>query len=114
MRISDWSSDVCSSDLGCAEAFHDPQKQSTDDGARYVAEAADDRGRESLERDDCPHSDGNEQDGRDQYDGDAAQGGAVDESKGDHRSEERRVGEESVSTCRSRGWPCHKNKKIEK
>src|SRR3546814_11937357 len=23
------------------------------------------------------------------------------------RSEERRVGKECVSTCRSRGWPCH-------
>src|SRR3546814_19049784 len=25
----------------------------------------------------------------------------------DHRSEERRVGKECVSTCRSRWWPCH-------
>src|SRR3546814_11284618 len=26
------------------------------------------------------------------------------------RSEERRVGKECVSTCRSRGWPCHTKK----
>src|SRR3546814_18270431 len=27
------------------------------------------------------------------------------------RTEERRVGQEGVSTCRSRGWPYHKKKK---
>src|SRR3546814_12357644 len=32
---------------------------------------------------------------------------AIRESHGDKRSEERRVGKECVSTCRSRWWPYH-------
>src|SRR3546814_16156056 len=31
-----------------------------------------------------------------------------------HRSEERRVGREGVSSCRSRGWPAQSKKKIKK
>src|SRR3546814_19105833 len=42
--------------------------------------------------------------------GDARQCGAGDR----HRSEERRVGKECVSTCSSRWWPSHKKKKKEK
>src|SRR3546814_14560796 len=68
MRISDWSSDVCSSDLDAgrtkavtpAEGFAEPRAQ---------------------------HA-------------------------GDHRSEERRVGKECVSTCRSRWSPYHYKKNI--
>src|SRR3546814_14437243 len=33
------------------------------------------------------------------------------DSRGRYRSEERRVGKEWVSTCRSRWWPYHKKKK---
>src|SRR3546814_2641788 len=66
MRISDWSSDVCSSDL--PPLIHDSgrpggYRQAPDCGARA--------------------------------------GGAR------HRSEERRVGKECVSTCRSRWSPYH-------
>src|SRR3546814_3534432 len=72
MRISDWSSDVCSSDL----AFH-----------QRLADAL----------------------------GDAAMHLALDDHRVDHfaevidgdRSEERRVGKECVSTCRSRWSPYH-------
>src|SRR3546814_5807303 len=74
MRISDWSSDVCSSDLWVFQ---------------HMAHA--DRAQQPL----CHHlhrgRDGDE----------AAIAGDVD------RSEERRVGKECVSTCRSRWSPYH-------
>src|SRR3546814_4621066 len=72
MRISDWSSDVCSSDLGTAvydQTFEVPGK-----GPQTFQVTA-------------------------QVNGDA---GTI---KG--RSEERRVGKECVSTCRSRWSPYH-------
>src|SRR3546814_14383494 len=88
MRISDWSSDVCSSDLPCAGSLQprpDPpsQRQSADDGAhrRGVAHAG--------SRRPCPC-----------------------DPVG--RSEERRVGKECVSTCRSRCPPYHKQKKLDR
>src|SRR3546814_7043222 len=71
MRISDWSSDVCSSDLGT-----DP--------------SIDDRAFHEFDRDD-------------RY----RRQGAAYPSQGCHRSEERRVGKECVSTCRSRWSPYH-------
>src|SRR3546814_3591614 len=90
MRISDWSSDVCSSDL------HDPA------GPRggiaiidlaILAEAAGHQ-RAAFEREltrnveQVPGLDGRH-------------------IGGDGRSEERRVGKECVSTCRSRWSPDH-------
>src|SRR3546814_20801889 len=82
MRISDWSSDVCASDLGDARRRvrdADPARRADDaaPGRRGVGRAA--RG--------------------------AAEGG---------RSEERRVGKECVSTCRSRWSPYTKIKKQQK
>src|SRR3546814_14622832 len=81
MRISDWSSDVCSSDLALADqlaarttAFH---KAMTIDRASAVAAAA-------------------------------QLGQTVSALKS--RSEERRVGKECVSTCRSRRSPYHYKK----
>src|SRR3546814_1220721 len=76
MRISDWSSDVCSSDLEPA-----PQQ-------RNVAEIVDLRRRPHVEavfRRDF----------------------AGEEAAVRTRSEERRVGKECVSTCRSRWSPYH-------
>src|SRR3546814_2378849 len=79
MRISDWSSDVCSSDL--------PE--------RRWAGVADGPGlRDFLF--DCRHSAGAR--GRSR---------APDRPAGVVRSEERRVGKECVSTCRSRWSPYH-------
>src|SRR3546814_11414035 len=106
MRISDWSSDVCSSDLlahrmACVEEAVD-HRQSV---ALPVGQAATDetafavvRGRLAI----FDHI-------------------AVDRGLLDHvgeillvhvRSEERRVGKECVSTCRSRWSPYHEKKKI--
>src|SRR3546814_18138322 len=83
MRISDWSSDVCSSDLE-AESIQ------FDAGAiRQLAKAADGSLRDGLSLLDQALA----------YTGAAA-----------GRSEERRVGKECVSTCRSRWSPYHSKK----
>src|SRR3546814_5033279 len=84
MRISDWSSDVCSSDLYLQAARHDalvfPPAAPRQSRAAYV-------------------------EGLSGYHG---QGAAVRNSDpGARRSEERRVGKECVSTCRSRWSPYH-------
>src|SRR3546814_2770964 len=86
MRISDWSSDVCSSDLQLGAVADEVVDVG---GEHRVAGVVDDHDRlgEGSEFDDLLAV------------GDAAL--AVD------RSEERRVGKECVSTCRSRWSPYH-------
>src|SRR3546814_8572224 len=74
MRISDWSSDVCSSDLR---------------SRRHPAGHQGDRG-------DCRDSRHSRR-----------QAVQLAEPPSRHRSEERRVGKECVSTCRSRWSPYH-------
>src|SRR3546814_2949525 len=81
MRISDWSSDVCSSDLPAvddraAEEFGIEQRSCTDLAADWWATPAID----------------------------TSQPGPARSAE---RSEERRVGKECVSTCRSRWSPYH-------
>src|SRR3546814_3313767 len=96
MRISDWSSDVCSSDLGVAELV-EKRKQQDDSpaAARPKVQQRCDHGlveprlwarRAVAWRFRCPLWLRREQ-------------------HGDGRSEERRGGKESVSTCRSRWSP---------
>src|SRR3546814_4375790 len=84
MRISDWSSDVCSSDLraGRVVACHDAFAQHT-----QRLEIA----------------------GITQIDGDPAHQFIAGQCRIilEYRSEERRVGKECVSTCRSRWSPYH-------
>src|SRR3546814_12750539 len=99
MRISDWSSDVCSSDLA-AEIERCPHF-----GARVVDEAchqppAEQADRQIDEEDPAPRGVSDDQ---------AADRRAENRSK--QRSEERRVGKECVSTCRSRWSPYHEKKK---
>src|SRR3546814_3488940 len=85
MRISDWSSDVCSSDLPrLVDTSQYIQRLRARDFDMMIIPTA-----QSL-------SPGNEQR---EYWGSAA----ADEA----RSEERRVGKECVSTCRSRWSPYH-------
>src|SRR3546814_17797809 len=86
MRISDWSSDVCSSDLYSGSAF-----------GKY-------RRRRTVPYCFCWRF------------GKAERGSHADRTAGStyphcNRSEERRVGKECVSTCRSRWSPYHKKKK---
>src|SRR3546814_9073832 len=79
MRISDWSSDVCSSDLNPAGGMH--QHARTDQ--RLLGAVLCEEGRIFL------------------------LGGLGEKHRARHRSEERRVGKECVSTCRSRWSPDH-------
>src|SRR3546814_16304934 len=74
MRISDWSSDVCSSDLGARRAQPGGRAQRA---------------------------------GRRRRPGAAARRAEIDRPEGQCRSAERRVGQECVSTCRSRWSPYH-------
>src|SRR3546814_20909291 len=109
MRISDLSSDVCSSDLGIAE-----QRV----GSR-VKQRANHRQRSALTQ----SGNGKNQGCRVAIRGDAGIAlhigivleqypKAVDMTA--ERSEERRVGKECVSTCRSRWSPYHSKKKHNK
>src|SRR3546814_19862577 len=94
MRISDWSSDVCSSDL---QLSFDGQNEIG--GAAHETVAREGRRRQGqAER----RHDGDVQNREDQP------AGRV--STDDRRSEERRVGKECVSTCRSRWSPYHYKK----
>src|SRR3546814_6197335 len=112
MRISDWSSDVCSSDLVGAVARRRPGTQG--EGAPEVVEIA--KHRRRLDR---PALDGGEAGGRHQFRETLARAErkapvlgqvprrGVEGGRGgpERRSEERRVGKECVSTCRSRWSP---------
>src|SRR3546814_1294915 len=71
MRISDWSSDVCSSDLAAGHRVTGAQREAADLARRDV---------------------------------DVVRTGEI---RAVRRSEERRVGKECVSTCRSRWSPYH-------
>src|SRR3546814_18667714 len=104
MRISDWSSDVCSSDLqrldiariaGMDEIFRRVDRRSV----HHLHAAGDDAG-----RDDPGHAVAAGFRGRK-----PGQQGALGGRLGG--SEERSVGTECVSTCRSRWWPEHLQKK---
>src|SRR3546814_15005172 len=98
MRISDWSSDVCSSDLQrCAIIRATPDRLDIDDRAPAFA-LVDDAvgagvgnhislgGERGVERQPLL---------------------AVENARHVERSEERRVGKECVGTCRSRWSPYH-------
>src|SRR3546814_19409912 len=98
MRISDWSSDVCSSDLRSARPTGADDENGMDRNMGYrvvVAGATGNVGREMLnilaER---------------EFPADEIAVLASSRSAGE-RSEERRVGKEGVSTCRSRWSPVH-------
>src|SRR3546814_5744846 len=93
MRISDWSSDVCSSDLKQERGLRPRRRQPQigchgEDSAgtdAYPVQCADDGLRTSADR---------------LYE-------IAGHSRERARSEERRVGKECVSTCRSRWTPYH-------
>src|SRR3546814_1731134 len=82
MRISDWSSDVCSSDLHRRRRRGGPRRG-----------RARNRGAGAGAQRQAKHGNGAET--------------AVIDHVSESRSEERRVGKECVSTCRSRWSPYH-------
>src|SRR3546814_12336442 len=99
MRISDWSSDVCSSDLLPEYGFHAGQLLDRD-AAAHVLIGIEQRGaaaRLQLDGHDLT---------REASVGDGARRPLLRHE----RSEERRVGKECVSTCRSRWAPDPKKK----
>src|SRR3546814_12643714 len=106
MRISDWSSDVCSSDLLAAIGLADVMRE-TDRGARLLRDTHPFLGN-GVDRAVVIFFDGMA--GNERVDVqmvDAPILHLVDQG----RSEERRVGKECVSTCRSRWSPYHEKKK---
>src|SRR3546814_17049746 len=115
MRISDWSSDVCSSDLFKVALLDRADIAVHDDKLRLMPR---DGRRKNF------HLSGAEQGGRaraahahdfgpDDVEGDG--GGQTNRLLQPRfaRSDERRVGKECVSPCRSRWSPSHKKKKTQ-
>src|SRR3546814_13495879 len=96
MRISNWSSDVCSSDLWITAAQRDAARAMplglTDSGNRAVAQVGG-YYMEEVRRQLIAEF------------GETAEDGPHSVYAGGLRSEERRVGKECVSTCRSRWAP---------
>src|SRR3546814_17843054 len=106
MRISDWSSDVCSSDLvGTASLQVGPSAACTERGSN--------RG---LDRGCAPEGPRLASRGGHFHAGSACPAGEMQSVRRNEplcvRSEERRVGKECVSTCRYRWSPYHSKKKI--
>src|SRR3546814_11152342 len=103
MRISDWSSDVCSSDLlylGERVERVSLGRESTPESTDGVAIGALDPVRDAiplLPRQRCVRRDG----------------AVLVRSPGHRRSEGRLVGTECVSTCRSRWWRYHSKIKVD-
>src|SRR3546814_2138383 len=98
MRISDWSSDVCSSDLH--DQLHRPGERSKEFGRQTSVYSAGDTAISLLpasgeDWQQCLHP------------GTPADVHRLGTLAMDDRSEERRVGKEWVSTCRSRWSPLH-------
>src|SRR3546814_13351694 len=113
MRISEWSSDGCSSDR--AEHIDDQVRAAVHNG-RYVVElgagldiaAEPQHARDAIEVAACRRLElGDEVDRAEPRSDDAVCKAAVvaDRALDPARSEERRVGKECVSTCRSRWSP---------
>src|SRR3546814_17154881 len=102
MRISDWSSDVCSSDLLIATGVYKAREINVPGNAAEGVIAALDyliaSNRKSF-GDDVPAFDDGRLDAKDKH--------VVVIGGGDTRSEERRVGKEGVNPCRSRWSPYH-------
>src|SRR3546814_12147416 len=102
MRISDWSSDVCSSDLETCEHVFIGRHRPKEAGERDVD--GDENAGEPA------HIPLNQAEAGIDVLGEGAQK-IVDDARAAHdaylRSEERRVGKECVSTCRSRWSPYH-------
>src|SRR3546814_19178718 len=106
MRISDWSSDVCSSDLRHGKR-RTPDASTAPPSAPIIAAAP-------LERQPCPRSVAGDarrrQRAAPRNAGTIRRAGATRRER-NNRTEERRVGKEGVRTCRSRWSTKHYKKK---
>src|SRR3546814_8606721 len=105
MRISDWSSDVCSSDLRAQHIRdHDERRKAIEEAVALTRRTVDFLAKHGLACDTVGGA------GTGTYPFEIA-GGVHNELQAG-RSEERRVGKESGSTCQSRWSPDHLKKKI--
>src|SRR3546814_8143171 len=100
LRISDWSSDVCSSDLGVL-----PSKKSAPTALRVISQAMAFCPCSQLSSIGLPALSGNAQPGQ------SKPPGSLLACANEPSTEERRVGKECVSTCRSRWSPTHYKQK---
>src|SRR3546814_1660164 len=98
MRISDWSSDVCSSDLRYRVEGREDSVEALDETSRREPRCEPREAHEIAEQD----ADVVDPVGDDRF---PAVQARHDLAGQDVRSEERRVGKECVSTCRSRWSP---------
>src|SRR3546814_11569040 len=130
MRISDWSSDVCSSDLPKSERLQALHPWPAWDGEDFAGMPVLAKAKGKTTTDQISpagpwlalrghldrFSDNMLSGGVNAFTGQRGQGLNVLSGKSDEdfRSEERRVGKECVSTCRSRWSPHHYNKKKNK
>src|SRR3546814_20861951 len=110
MRISDWSSDVCSSDLLPEDHWNNPNARLL--GLRRAAPMADDDGKTIEAVIALFNADGDAYSFR--LPPPTLDYRLLIDSDDPDRSEERRVGKECVSTCRSRWSPDHLKKKTNK
>src|SRR3546814_15554024 len=105
MRISDWSSDVCSSDLRSRWPHRlDRLPQRLDRRNQLHARDAETPDADRIDASPTEHR------GKSLYRACTEGKGLAASRCGPHktaRSDERRVGKECVSTCRSRWWPYH-------
>src|SRR3546814_16043378 len=106
MRISDWSSDVCSSDLGRVPGSELAILALGRLGGGALTHASDLDLIYLFSGDFTEESDGRRPLGATQYYNRLVQR-ISNAMSVQTRSEERRVGKECVSTCRSRGWTYH-------
>src|SRR3546814_18906038 len=114
MRISDWSSDVCSSDLR-RQAIERLQVRAIGFVDRYARLVERRSGHVGIARPTRIEQRGAQIPIAVRWAGDAALIHAVANGAGAHRTEERRVGKGGVRPCRSRGPPYPlKKKKITK
>src|SRR3546814_14847905 len=97
MRISDWSSDVCSSDLRQATPELDKARSDQPQGRQARGAREREQDRERKRQHERAHAD------------EHGEREAAHRSV-ETRSAERRVGQECVSTCRSRWSPYHYKK----
>src|SRR3546814_17100731 len=112
MRISDWSSDVCSSDLR-ESLSHQKVPKIAAPTYKSWGELLTFLGKENLPGS-YPYTGGVYPYRRTGEDPIRMFAGEGTPSPQRGRSEERRVGQEWVSTCRSRGSPLHKKKNNKK
>src|SRR3546814_17551586 len=103
MRISDWSSDVCSSDLRLIGEHHRLDIERVDQPVGHLAAGFFNRHRRTVPQEAAAVNGENGLSRCGDVVGQAMMSGT--------RSEERRVGKECVSTCRYRGWLYHYKKK---